>query len=404
MARAPRYLSASAAAAELGVTLPTLYAYVSRGLVRSDPGTGKSRARRYHAEDVRRLKERREQRRDPERSARGALYFGAPVLESAITLIADGRFFYRGHDAVELARTHTLEAVAGLVWTGQVRPIPAPAAPADGAGFDPAHPVESFQAVLAQAAARDPGAYDLRPEAVVRTGGRILRRMAAAVCRGAPEDVPLAELLRRRWVPADDDARRLLDAALVLCVDHELNVTSFTARCAASGGATPYGAVIAGLSALGGARHSGGEVEAVEALLDEAARAGAEPVLASRLRRGERIPGFGNTLYPDGDPRGAALLELARAARPDSPAVEVAERVADAARELLGDHPVVDFGLVTLARALELPPRGALVLIALGRTVGFVAHALEQYAGRIIRPRARYVGPLPGEAAAEGGA
>lgn len=401
MPRPPRYLSAGAAAAELDVTLPTLYAYVSRGLIRSEPGTGKSRARRYHAEDVRRLKERREQRRDPESSARGALHLGAPVLESAITLLADGRFYYRGHDAVHLARTRTLEEVAGLVWTGTMRPIPAgePVPPREEA-FDPAHPVESFQRVLADAPARDAGAYDLRPDAVVRTGGRVLRTMAAAVCGGAPADVPLAELLRRHWVPGDEDARPLLDAALVLCVDHELNISSFTARCAASAGATPYGAAIAGLSALGGARQSGGEVERVEALFDEAARAGAAPVLASRLRRGEAIPGLGHPLYPDGDPRGAALLELARAARPGSPAVAVAVELADAARELLGEHPVVDFGLVTLARALELPRRTGLVLFALGRTVGFVAHALEQYAaGRAVRPRARYVGPMPDQAA-----
>ncbi|HEX2189962.1 MAG TPA: citrate synthase family protein [Longimicrobiaceae bacterium] len=399
MPRTPRFLDAGAAAAELGVTLPTLYAYVSRGLVRSEPGTGKSRARRYHAEDVRRLKARREQRRDPEQAARSALDLGAPVLESAVTLIDGGRFFYRGHDATELARTRTLEEVAALVWTGDADAPPDPAAlEAAGSspdGWDAAHPAESFQRVLARAATEEPNAYDLRPRAVVRSGFRILRLMGAAVAGEAPAGVPLAEVLRRGW-GAEEGARGLLDAALVVCVDHELNVSAFTARCAASAGATPYGAVVAGLAALGGARQSGGEVERVEALFDEAERTDVPAMLASRLRRGEGIPGIGHPLYPEGDPRGAALLELLRAADPRSPALLLAERVAGAAGELLGERPVVDFGLVALARALRLPPRSALTLFALGRTVGFVAHALEQYAaGRAIRPRARYTGPPP---------
>ena len=57
-----RYLSAREAAGELGISVQTLYAYVSRGLVRSEAGEGKKRNRRYRAEDVRRLKERAEQR------------------------------------------------------------------------------------------------------------------------------------------------------------------------------------------------------------------------------------------------------------------------------------------------------------------------------------------------------
>ena len=404
MPRTPRFLTAESAASELGVSLPTLYAYVSRGLIRSEPGTGKSRARRYHADDVRRLKERKEQRRDPERAARAALHLGAPVLESAITLIEEGRFYYRGHDAVELARSRTLEEVAGLIWTGALGAAalagPGGEPPAAEEPFDPDHPTESFQRVLARAAVGEAAAYHLRPEAVVRSGSRILRLLAAAVAGAAPPGAATAEVLRRAWVPAREDAGTLLDAALILCVDHELNVSAFTARCAASAGATPYGAVVAGLSALGGARQSGGEVERVEALFEEAERTGARTALASRLRRGEGVPGFGHPLYPEGDPRGAALLELVRKHDPGSPALDLAERVAEAGAELLGEYPTVDFGLVTLARALGLPPRSALAIFAIGRTVGFVGHAIEQYAaGRTIRPRARYTGPPPVDAA-----
>src|ERR687890_2919363 len=97
-----RYLGAGRAAEELGVSLGTLYAYVSRGMIRSETAGG--RERRYRAEDVRRLKERKERRRDPDRVVEGALHWGTPVLESAITLIDDGGgLYYRGRDVAALA-------------------------------------------------------------------------------------------------------------------------------------------------------------------------------------------------------------------------------------------------------------------------------------------------------------
>src|SRR5690606_4133557 len=111
------YLSAREAAAELGVSLPTLYAYVSRGLVRSEPMAGE-RARRYRAEDVRALRERRAPPADggPASRAASAFSYGQPVLSSAITLIADGELYYRGVRAAELARHATLETAAGILW------------------------------------------------------------------------------------------------------------------------------------------------------------------------------------------------------------------------------------------------------------------------------------------------
>ena len=108
------------------------------------------------------------------------------------------------------------------------------------------------------------------------------------------------------------------------------------------------------------------------------------------------MPGFGHSLYPGGDPRGAELLRLAAAARPRSPAVTLSTAVAEEALSLLGERPTVDYGLVTLAWALALPPGGAKALFAMGRTVGWIGHAIEQYVGgSLIRPRARYVGEQP---------
>jgi citrate synthase len=309
---------------------------------------------------------------------------------------------------VELARSASVEEVAAVIWTGD--PAQAgrlfeeqpPALPAWT--MDDLSPVERCQVALPLAGTSDVAAWDLRPAAVAATGARILRFLGG-VAAGQPAADSIAGTLQAGWAPdspgaarfiRDDRDIRGLSAALILAADHELNVSAFTARCVASAAATPYDVVSAGLAALKGIRH-GGHTERMEALFREAgSAAGARRALADRLRRGEEIPGFGQPLYPGGDPRGRALLEIAAEIAPGSPAVELAQALAAAGRELLREHPTIDFGLVALARALNLPERTPLALFALGRTIGWIGHAIEEYGlGRLIRPRAAYVGEMP---------
>lgn len=394
-----RFLTAQEAATELGISLATLYAYASRGMLRSESVPGDPRARRYPREDVVRLKERKELRKEPERAAPKALDWGAPVLESAITLVRDGRLYYRGRDAIELSRSWSVEEVAALIWTGdpadagrlfQEEPLPLLPVP------ESLSPVERCQAALPLAGAADASAWDLRPAAVPATGARILRFLAG-IAAGRSSSGSIAETLQQSWAPGRPEAAGPIGAALILCADHELNVSAFTARCVASAESNPYDVVAAGLAALKGVRH-GGHTERMEALFREAGTASeARRTLADRLRRGDKIPGFGQPLYPEGDPRGIELLNLASHLAPGSQAVGLAQALAEAGRELLRDHPTVDFGLVALARALDLPERTPLAMFALGRTIGWIGHAIEEYRSeRLIRPRAAYTGEPPG--------
>src|SRR5919199_2581775 len=159
------YLSAREAAGELGVSLPTLYAYVSRGLIRSEAAGGKKRNRRYRAEDVRRLKERKEQRRDPGRVAEGALSWGTPVMESGITLISDDKLYYRGRDVLDLATGSSIEEVAALIWTADpeaAQQLFDAAPPVLSSCYESVRrsvtglkPVEAFQVLLPLAAVED---------------------------------------------------------------------------------------------------------------------------------------------------------------------------------------------------------------------------------------------------------
>lgn len=396
-------LTADQAARELGVTLATLYAYVSRGLLRSRANSG-TRRRTYLAEDVWLLKQRKEQRRDPARTAEEALHQGLPAIESRLSLIRDGRLYYRGKDVVRLAASCTLEQVAALLWAGDVDAV----LPADAAGTSLPEwrsllkvagalpPIEGFQVLLPLLAARDAGAYDTQPASVQRTGLKIVRVLAAAAVGTRPTHDEIADVLQRGWPGTSPDDRALLRAALVLYADNGINPSSFTARCVASAGSTPYALVLAGLAALQGTKH-GGACERAQALLEEAGDAtGARRVVEARLRRGEAIPGFGHPLYPAGDPRGALLMQLVTEHRGKARDVVLATALVHAVRDLTGQQPNVDFGVVTLCRALRLPPGSALALLAIGRTVGWIAHGLEQYQeGRLIRPRARYAGEPP---------
>ena len=394
MARKTEWLDAKGATRLLGVSRATLYAYVSRGFVRSEPVPGRSRERRYAREDVERLRVRAEERKNPEKAAQHALRWGVPILESAITLIAAGKLYYRGHDAIELARTRSLEDVAALIWTGSFE--------ADifdtqlhvvGGTSAPDLPIlNRAQSVLPLVAARDPLAFDLRPRAVAQTGWRIVNLLTSVAAESSELESTVEETLAVAWAPNVKNAPALIRAALILCADHELNVSAFTARCVASAGSNPYAVVVAGLAALEGAKH-GGATERVEALFDEIHRVrDPRKALAACLRRGATIDGFGHQLYPNGDPRATLLLDML----PKSKELTFARNLAAAGEDVLGEQPTLDFGLVALTRVLGLPRGSALALFAIGRTIGWIAHAIEQYAqGAMIRPRARYTGPSP---------
>jgi citrate synthase len=336
------WVSAEEAAALLGVSRATLYAYVSRGFIRSQPTAGQSRHRGYARDDVERLRRRTEERRNPDKAAGRALQWGMPILESSIALIDSRRLYYRGHDVAALARSRSVEEIASLVWTGRFdATLSSPAAarrPWAGNAAKSSLPFAArAQTALAAAGARDPLAFDVRPGRVAVCGWRILQLLAAIAAgqRQTADGVPIERLLARAW-RIDAGGADVMRSALVLCADHELNVSSFTARCVASAGSNPYSVVIAALAALEGPRHGGASAR-VAAMLD-AMRAVRKlrRAVTERLGRGEPLDGFGHPLYPDGDPRAAMLMALLRERYPKSAELAYVENVAEAGASATG--------------------------------------------------------------------
>jgi citrate synthase len=388
-------IGAEDAASRLRISRATLYAYVSRGLIEARPHPQDPRRSLYSGEDVARLVKEKARGRKPERIAGATLDWGLPTLSSGITLIQDGRLFYRGRDAITFSSHASLEETARLLWQCDSddpfrMPEPAPILRRD-ANAEPASMAQAVDRCLAALAARgvhgriswrrDP--RHLWPEAAA-----LLRLMTAAASASAPDSGAVHRRMARAWGIGPKQAE-IIRAALVLLADHELNASAFAVRVIASTGASLAACLMGGLSALSGPLH-GGTTSLVDILMDEAERRGdAASVVEERLRRGDMLPGFGHRLYPHGDPRGRALLELL-------PADRSRDALIAAMSEIDGRHPNIDFALISMRRALKLPQGAALAIFAVGRTVGWIAHALEQQAeGKLIRPRARYVGGAP---------
>jgi citrate synthase len=396
-------LSTQEAAQRLGVKPETLYAYVSRGLLtpHREPGARRSLYARHEVERL------------AARSRRGGRAAGLEVVvETALTrLDPAGALYYRGRDVTKLARESTYEEVAELLWGEESAegPWAARALPGvrprelDALAGEGARPADRLRIIVALAAAGDPLRADLRPAAVRHAARGLIATMVDSLpVRGRPEDE--ASIAARLWSrlrggPATAAQLRVLDAALILLADHELALSALAARVAASAHADPYLVVLAGLSAQGGSLH-GGAGTSLERLLAAIPDRGSVPaVLGERLSAGEPLPGFGHAVYTGRDPRADVLLELLEEAQPNPARHDVLRAVLATAGRHDGPAPNVDLALGALTDCLGLVPGSAEAIFAIARTVGLIAHALEEYPYQLrFRARAAYVGPAPGAA------
>ncbi|EKS9793668.1 MULTISPECIES: citrate synthase family protein [Burkholderia] len=394
------YLNSTAAAARLGVSRQTLYAYVSRGLLRAEPGNN-HRESRYLAADVERLADQRARGRKPKEVAKAALNWGLPVLESSITLIDGGRLFYRGVDALDLAARASLEEVAALLWrcdeqTAFGRHVPTtPSVLRTLFRHYAGQRTEQALLPLFTVASEDaPTAiWHQSADRQAQGCGDLVRILAACLLRTRIDTAPIHAQCARAWGVGPAGAE-LIRMALVLCADHELNASSFTGRCIASTNASLRAVVVGGLAGLSGERH-GATTARGEALWDELGKREVEQKMGARLARGDGLPGFGHALYPDGDVRATYLLSRILPRHPQW------KRMIDTGSALVGQKPSLDLALVALRRHLRLPVGAAFGLFALGRSIGWIAHGLEQREqSDLIRPRAVYTGAWPDDAGA----
>lgn len=385
----PIYLSAREAAAELGVQPATLYAYVSRGLISSVAGSGKQR--RYDAADVRRLKGRR----SAEDHGGTRPLNGDPVLETELTLISDDGPVYRGRLAADLAENSTLETVATLLWGSQDDPF-AESAPEKPPSLPPGlRPLDRLMMALAAWPLQDRAAYTQAPKLLQIKGAALLRYGAAVLLNKAPVETPIHTQFAEAY-GVSAAAKNVIRAALVLSADHELNTSAFAARCAASTRAPLHAALLSGLGAFAGPRHGAASDRVAAWLAEVTPETDIEAVLSDRLSRGDTLPGFGHSVYSERDPRADRLLDILIRSEKQHPFVQRLPQLINVAHDLFGQSPNIDLALAAVQKTYDLPRDAGKIIFCAGRTTGWIAHALEQYAAHEqIRPRAAYVGVRP---------
>lgn len=379
------FLTAEEVTSQLDITKATLYSYVSRGLLRSEPSPENPRKRQYRQEDVDALLRKKELKRHPEKTLKSSLYWGEPLMDSGVSLIQDGLLYYGGKPLSHWLDRGYLHLAEALWQTpvASVSPLPMPCLP------EGLSPYVCLQMALPWWASQDYQAWNLSPKGVQLTLQRLLGGFFALL--GGPWQSPhdwLPNLLNAWQVPPDRVP--VFERVLILCAEHELNISTFSARCVFSAQSTPYEAFQAGLAALRGQSH-GGQIEGVLDFVAHTSSLQSEllPWLAKRLRLQDPIPGLGHPLYPQGDPRWILFYQ---GLAPDE--THFLEPLLGAFETLALPAPNIDFIWAALSHIYGLNASQCLTLFALGRSLGWGAHLLEQgQQNKLIRPRARYNGP-----------
>ncbi len=377
-------LTRDEAVARLGVKPATLYAYVSRGLIR------RRRARdgrsRFSLADVEHLRQR----------GRAAVSPTSMAVRSVLTSVEPSTIRFRGRDVLEMVDTTTFEQAALWLWTGRQLTPEMPwesdhAALATGHAVQAALPVatlpmDRFRVTVPAIAPTDPLRYDTSQEAVEMSGRRLIAALVDSLPLVGEESTHDRSIAGRLWprlasTPPSPLFLQLLDAALILLIDHELSLSTLSARLTASLFADPYSVVSVGLSALGGPYHAVASLPAEDLLAEVSLPQRAAWTIGERLRRGDRLPGFGHRSHRAGDPRARVLLQRLREAAPEAPGMQVVEEIlrTTAGRGL--PQPNVDFALAALARTTGMVRGSSEAIFALARVAGWIGHALEVYTG-----------------------
>ena len=384
--RDPHWLTASQAAARLGVKPATLYAYVSRGVIPRRRGAD-GRTSLFNAADVAKLGKRTPHSRLPPTDI---------VVPNAISLVdgRNGALWYRGSNAIDLATSRTFEAVAEFLWTGRWPDVDvwvsdrdamriarkaASALPSRTPRIDTIAPM--LGAVRAAADDRD----DRSPDGLLRTARTIMTVCAGSAGRMAGHIWPhLSDKLQT------GDDLRLFDQLLVLGAEHGVTLSAATARIAASTGADLYSVVTAALAPGLPAIHRY-RLPDIVTMLEITERTG-DPEASVDGR--DDVLGVSTDPYPKGDPRAKVVLASLRETRADKAAV--VDALADVLRRRAKAEPDLPFATAAVAYAYGMASGSSELICLLSRMAGWIAHAMAEYRQPTpFRPHGTYTGPVP---------
>jgi citrate synthase len=360
---------------------------------------------------------------------------GLADVVAASTALSDidgraGRLSYRGYDIHQLAGAASFEEIAFLLQRG------APPSRAELAGYReelaagratgalaaatlPAvaraqGPMAALRSLVSLAAADDPDAGSNQPGPNLRKAARLTAQQPILIAayeaertgRATPPADPelgLAAnfLLQVTGQRPDPRAAEIFDTCLVLHADHTMNASTFAARVCAATLADMHSAVVAALGTLSGPLHGGANEQVMRGLEAIRNSAPGDPVdavgdqVAERLRRGEKIMGFGHRVYKTEDPRATHLRRMSQelGGQGDDTYYRMSRRMEEVVLAEKGLYPNVDFYAATVYHYLGIPTDLFTPVFSASRMTGWTAHIIEQHAdNRLIRPDSEYIG------------
>jgi citrate synthase len=341
-----------------------------------------------------------------------------------------GKLTYFGVDIHDLARYATFEETAYLLWHGvlpgnaQLEEIktqlcanrPLPGHILDLMRLLPTRTsaMDVLRTTISSLSAFDP---DLSDRSITANRQRAIRLTAAIptiitgwehIRNGRDPIVPLTGeshatnfLYMLTGKMPDEYSTHVLDVALILHADHELNASTFAARVAAGTLADMYASITAAICALSGPLHGGANEQVIRMLLKIGDVSRVESSISEALGRKERIMGFGHRVYRTEDPRAShlrALSEELGERQNDLRWYQISRKIEEYIKEQKSLNANVDFYSASVYYLLGIPIDLDTPIFASSRIAGWTAHILEQYANnRLIRPRAKYIGPKTAE-------
>jgi len=374
------YLTADDAAKDLGISVSSLYAYVSRGFIKSQP-MGNSRKKGYLRSDIEALKRKKKGLKDDPN------FYYSPNLEyNSITKITESGPLYRGFDALSLALTESAESVASLLWQKEISLFDIdPGFPTTKkferirTNLNSLNPLAQYVSLAGYVEQEYPKSFNLTPDGAARTSVDVLRLLASFIVgKNYSKEVPLHQFIASRNDLGEGYAE-LLRAFLVLAADHEQGPAMQIARNSAYAGNTPFNVVSAALIGWQGTYMMKGIGHPLSQFMTEIMSASdPTPAITTRLQNGAPLPGVGSPVYGARDPRGVLLISLAKEYLPDDREAQTFCHAADIIEELTGKTPSLVVTAAFLARKLKMPSQ-LRAIIAAGRCIGWLAHALVVY-------------------------
>ncbi|MBU0437947.1 citrate synthase [Staphylococcus succinus] len=351
---------------------------------------------------------------------------GVIAAETKVSSIIDSQLTYAGYDIDDLAQNAEFEEVIFLLWYYRLPNEEELQSLKDKLyeymtlnprvynhfkeyATSNVHPMTALRTSVSYVAHFDPHAEDENDDQTMERAVRIQAKIASLVTayarvRAGKEVVkPNKDLnyagnflyMLRGELPTDIEIEAF-NKALVLHADHELNASTFTARCAVSSLSDMYSGIVAAVGSLKGPLHGGANERVMSMLSEVKSIDEVDAYIDNKIENKEKIMGFGHRVYKDGDPRAKYLKEMSRKITTEtgqSQLFDISVKIADKMKKEKGLIANVDFFSATVYHSMNIDHDLFTPIFAVSRTSGWIAHILEQYRdNRIMRPRAQYIG------------